>query len=530
MVDVVLFYEMEDKMKQVQKKLFFPAFIILLLIIVAVFVNLQQLQNAVESIYAACIEYFGWFFVFTNICCLLFSLWLMFGKYKNVRLGGEDCLPSFSTFSWAGMMFTTSCGAWLIVYGFLEPVYCVSQDALLIGDSMAKAYEYGQMYAHFHWGPNAWCIYVPITVAIGYALYNRKANGSTISEGILSVTGRFKCGKAIGLFGDLVAICAAVIAPVISIGTGMPLLVALVQKIFNISSEYTMSIQIGVLAIWVIIFGTSVYLGLNKGIKRLSNINVTCAFIFMAVIGLIVGIIQVFSSEINTVGNFLTNYIRISTYTDPYGSGSFVKGWTFSYWACYFVYMPLMGVFNAKISRGRRLKEIAAGQLILCSLGCWVAMATFGNFAIKLQTEGVVDVQAFLANGDEAGAILALLSALPAAKLFMVVLLVLSFVFLATTMDSSAFAAAEMTAVQDGENSNAPRWLRVVWAVVASLIAFVLLQIGGAKAVRSLCYIAGLPLAVISYLVFFSVYKMLKEDHGEAKWWSKYTKANKKDK
>lgn len=509
---------------KVEKKLFIPSLIILIIVIVAVATNLNALQQTVDRIYNGCIDNFGWLFVFTNICCLLFSIWLMFGKYKNVRLGGEDCKPAFSTFSWAGMMFTTSCGAWLIVYGFLEPIYCASQDILLTEGMTSKIYEYGQMYAHFHWGPNAWCIYVPISVAIGYALYNREGKGITISEGIRSVTDGKRWGKTVGYIADIVAICGVVIAPVISIGTGMPLLVVLVQNIFGLPDVYQTGIQIGILCVWILIFGTSVYLGLQKGIKHLSNINVLAAFAFMGVVGLVVGLIQVFSSEINTVGNFLSNFVRMSTYTDPYGDGSFVKGWTFGYWACYFVYMPLMGVFNARISKGRKLKEIAMGQLVLCTLGCWVAMGTFGNYAIKLQTSGKVDVAAFLAKGDEAGAILALAEQMPIAKAFMIVLLIISFVFLATTMDSSAFVAAEMTAEQNGKESLAPRWLRVVWAVVASVIAFVLLQVGGAKAVRSLCYIAGLPLAIITYFVFASVYKMLKEDHGEAQWWSKHKK------
>lgn len=498
---------------RIDKKLFYPSLAVLLVIIIAIITNLNWIQTSTGRIYEGCISSFGWLFIFADICCLIFSLWLMFGRYKDVKLGGPDCKPVFGTLSWAGMMFTTSCGAWLIVYGFLEPVYCAAQDAIPVGDSVAKSYEMGQMYAHFHWGPNAWCIYVPISVAIGYVLYNRKSGSATISSAIDTVLGGSPLGKGVGLLVDIIAICGAVIAPVISIGTGMPLLTSLIQTIFGLSDQYRMAIQIVILSIWVLIFGTSVFLGLSKGIKRLSNINVTAAFLFMAVFGLIVGVITVFSSEINTVGLFVQNFIRMNTYTDPYGSEGFVKGWTFSYWACYFVYMPLMGVFNAKISRGRTLRQIAFGQLVLCTLGCWIAMGTFGNFAIKSQMSGTVDVSAFLANGDEAGAIIALIETLPFAKVFMLILLVMAFIFLATTMDSSAFAAAEMTAVQKGADNNAPRWLRVLWAVVASVIAFVVVQVGGAKAVRCVCYIAGLPLAIISFVIMLSTYRMLKEDY-----------------
>lgn len=499
---------------RIRKDLVLPALAILLVAMGAILLNLDTLQRSLSELYNWCIGSFGWVFITVNICCLVFSLWIMFGRYRNVTLGGEGCRPRFGTLSWAGMMFTTSCGAWLIVYGFLEPLYCVSQTAVASA-SASGAYELGQMYAHFHWGPNAWCIYVPATVAIGYALYNRGAAAANLGEGIRAVTGQ-RWGRAARGAVNVVAICGAVVAPVISIGTGMPLLVQLVQELFGLGPETTLAVQVGVLLVWVAIFGTSVYLGLQKGIQRLSNLNVRLAFALMAVFGVLAGLVQVFSSEVNSVGLLAQNIVRLSTFTDPYGDGSFVKGWTFGYWACYFVFMPLVGVFTATISKGRKLKEIALGLLVMCSLGCWVAMATFGNYAIDLDRSGAVDVGAYLASGDEAGAVMAVLGQTPMPKLGMAVLLVVMFIFLATTMDSSAYSAAEMSVARldaDG-GASTPRWLRMLWAVVAAAIAFALVQVGGAQAVRSLCYTAGLPLALITLAVMASVARMLREDAG----------------
>lgn len=500
---------------RVRRDLIIPVLTILLVLVVAVAVNLNALQEGLDEMYDWCIGSFGWLFLAVDLCCLVFSLWVMFGRYKDVVLGGSDCKPRFSTLAWAGMMFTTSCGAWLVVYGFLEPMYCVSQSAVPAGGSASSAYELGQMYAHFHWGPNAWCIYVPATVAIGYALYNRGGNGASVGEGLRAITNA-RWGRAVRAVANVIGVCGAVVAPVISIGTGMPLLVSLTQSLFGLSNEYRTAIQIAILFIWVLLFGASVYLGLQKGIKRLSSLNVKVALVLMLAFALLAGIVRVFSAEVNTIGLLFENFIRLSTYTDPYGEGSFVKGWTFGYWACYFVYMPLMGVFNAKISRGRRLKEIAFGQLVLCTLGCWLAMASFGNFTIGLDASGAVNVSALLVAGDEAGAIVTVVRHAPLPQVFMVALLLVMFVFLATTMDSSAFAAAEMTVVErEGEQeSAAPRWLRVLWAVVAAIVAFAVLQVGGAKAVRSLCYMAGLPLAIVALLVIASAIKMLGKDHG----------------
>lgn len=499
---------------KINAKLFFPALGILVLIIAFLSLNLNQIQSQIDAIYNGCISNFGWLFIFVDICCLIFALWALFSKYGKIRLGGPDCKPKFSTLAWAGMMFTTSCGAWLIVYGFLEPLYCVSQDAVASTGTPSNVYELGQMYAHFHWGLNAWCIYVPATIAIGYLIYNRGSKRTTIGESLAILPDR-KWSKILRYAINVIAICGAVLAPVISIGTGMPLLVQLAQTIFSIPDEGKVVVQIVILIIWILTFGISVYLGLRKGIQRLSNINVKLAFIFMGVFALLAGLVQVFSSEINSLGLMAENYLRLNTFTDPYGEGSFVKGWTFGYWACYFVYMPLMGVFTAKISKGRTLREISFGLLVLCSLGCWVAMATFGNFAINLDNAGIVDITAFLASGDEAGAVTAIMEQTPLPQVFMIVLFIILFIFLATTVDSSAFAAAEMTVIQEEitQEESAPRWMRIVWAVITAIIAFIVVQIGGAKTVRSLCYAAGLPLAIVAIFIIISAVKMIRDDY-----------------
>ena len=201
----------------------------------------------------------------------------------------------------------------------------------------------------------------------------------------------------------------------------------------------------------------------------------------MIAIGITAGIIYVIQAETNVVGMLVSNLPRMQTYTDPYGNGMFVKGWTASYWGCYMVYMPLMGVFNAKISRGRTLKQIAFGQLVLCSLGCWLCMGTLGNFALDLQKSGAVDLVSILASDGEAAAVSALFSAMPWGKAFMGIFIVLCIIFLCTTMDSSTIAVTEMTTHHDKGEDMSPRSSRIIWACIACFLTFILLSIGGYK-------------------------------------------------
>ena len=198
--------------------------------------------------------------------------------------------------------------------------------------------------------------------------------------------------------------------------------------------------------------------------------------------------------------------------------------------------MPLVGVFTAKISKGRKLKEIAFGLLVLCSIGCWISMATLGNFVIDQEMSGAANIAVYLDAGDEAGAVIAAIFQTPFPKVLLVFLLVIMLIFLATTMDSSAYSAAEMSVERISgteEDGSAPRWLRLLWAGLSAIVAFAVVQVGGAMAVRSLCYAAGLPLAIVAILIIFAAVKMLRNDDpgsdNDDLFWKIRTKSKKED-
>ena len=494
-------------MKKADWKRFLPTVIVIISVLALVSTNLAKVQNAVDLVYAFMSRQFGWFFVFANLAAFGFSVWIMLSPKGKIRLGGENCKPEFGTISWIAMMFTTSCSAGLLVFGFIETIIYSSAPPFQMEPFSVQAYEYAQMYSHYHWGFNAWTLYIPASVAIGYALYNKGKTSISISNACEPVLGSRSRG-ILGIIIDILGTFGAVLAPVTSMGLGMPLLTMLFQKIFGIEDAYILVIQGAILIIWILMFGTSVYLGLSKGIKNLSNLNVALAFAFMIFVGILGGLLSLFRAEINTLGLYAQNFIRMATYTDPYGDGNFVGSWTVWYWAWLIVYMPLMGVFNARISKGRTLREVAAGQMVFCSLGCWVAMATLGNYAIRLQQRGV-DIAAALDKEGQPGAIMLILQNMPMPKVMMAVVAVLVFVFMATTVDSSSFVAAETTVNHTSEDDQAPRWMRIFWAFLACLITFVLLRVGGFQAVHVLAILVGLPLAAVMFLVIASAVKML---------------------
>ena len=495
---------------KINKRVFIPTLLTITVVLIFVSLNLTMVQNSVSKIYSTISHNFSWLFVLANIAALVFSLYIIFGPHANVKLGGEDAKPEYSKFSWISMIFTTSCSAGLIVFGFIESIIYAANPPFQIEPLSIQAYETAQMYSHYHWGLNAWTLYVPITIAVGYMFYNRKRKEISMSSACEPILKKQSKG-ILGALIDIIGTFGAVVAPVTSMGLGMPLLTLLIQNIFNISNQYIPILQIAILVIWVLIFGTSVYLGLEKGIKKLSNANVITAVAFMLFVGVLAGVFQILKAEINTLGLYIQNFVKMATYTDPYGNGNFVADWTVWYWAWLIVYMPLMGIFNARISKGRKLKEITIAQMIGCSCGCWFAMSTLGNYAIKIQQSGI-DIASIISNKGQPEAILAIINTMPYAKVMMVIVAILCFIFMATTVDSSSFVAAETTMLHEKEDDLSPRWTRILWASVACVITFVLLQVGGFSAVQVLAILIGFPLAILMFVVIASAIKMLKED------------------
>lgn len=449
-------------------KVFIPTIALIVACLIGVVLNIEAVQSIVDGLYGMLSVNFRWLFVGVDLACLIFTIWCIFGKYSDVRLGGQNAKPRYRTFTWAAIMFTTSCSAGLILFGFIEPLYYISTPPFEIAPYSDTSYEVAEMYTHYHWGLSAWALYVPASIAIGFMLYNMHRKRVTVSQAcspVLRSSGNGVFAKII----DIVSTFGVVVAPVTSMGLGLPLVILLFQELFHIPTEYTQQLQIIILCLWVLLFGASVFLGLDKGIKNLSNLNVAIAFFFMVIVACLVGLPQMFNSELNTLGMYFQNYLHMATYTDPFGDGAFVSTWTVWYWAWLTVYMPLMGVLTAKISKGRTVREVAIGLAIICSVGCFAVISPLGNYTIELQKSGV-DIASVLLTEGQSAAILEIIKTMPVPELSMAVLAILCFIFMATTVDSSSLVAAEMTTLHDASKEQAPRSMRLLWAFVACVI------------------------------------------------------------
>lgn len=269
---------------------------------------------------------------------------------------------------------------------------------------------------------------------------------------------------------------------------------------------------IGVFVLWFAIFSTSVWKGLDKGIKVLSDINIYIAVLFIVFVMVVVGVNRVVDVEINSIGLFISNFFHMSFNTDPFGQTGFPQKWTVFYWGWWLSYIPIMGLFTARISRGRTIRQVILGMIGYGSLGCLLSFSALGCYSLDLQLSGKVDLVTILATQGKEAALITILDTLPFPMLTGIVFTVLTIIFMATTIDSSAYILASATTKNLRGSEQPPRWNRLTWAVVFVLFALALTRIGGLETMQTASVLTGLPMIFVCGLTLWILYRMLRED------------------
>ena len=317
--------------------------------------------------------------------------------------------------------------------------------------------------------------------------------------------------KSMGKVIDVLVMFGILASISTSFGLAVPVISLLVSNLFGIPNN--MLLKIAIIVIWICIFTTSVYLGLDKGIKKLSDINVIILLAFLALFFVLGNPSQILKAEVTSVGLYFQNFIRMNTWADPFGDGKFLNMWTIFYWGWWLAFMPMMALFVVRISRGRTLKNVIWQQLIWGSLGCWACFSVFGGYSLNLQKSGV-DLVSILNNEGQEGVITYILEHIPASGLVTAIFLLLIFIFLATTIDSAAFILSS-NSVKKSAQLQPARSIRFFWAIILAVLSVGLLAIGELKAVQTISLIAGLPMVFVQFYIC-KIGKNLVIKHGKS--------------
>lgn len=459
-------------------------------------------------------ELFGWLFILVSASFLLFSAFLAVTRYGNIRLGPDDSEPEFSTFSWVSMMFATGMGIGLMFWGVAEPLtYLTATDASSIppgrGDpSTPDSARVAMEYAFFHWGFHPWAMYAVIGLAIGYFAY-RKGAGNLVSGAFGPLLrGREKggAGKAI----DVIAIFATLFGSATSLGLGALQITGGLDDVFG--SGRSDWLTVAVIGVLTLCFVLSAVTGIEKGVQLLSNANAVAAVLlvfFLFVVGPTVFILSTFTESL---GGYLTHLPTMSFRTGAFGSSEFLNTWTIFYWAWWISWTPFVGMFIARISKGRTIRQFVIYVILVPSVVSFVWFSILGGAAFDLQLSGARDFTEDLAAGSE-GALFAMLREYPLASITVVLAVFLVAIFFITGADSASIVMGMLS--QHGKEEP-KRWLIIFWGVAQGAVAAVLLFSGGLSALQTLVIIVAGPFMLVICAMCVSLMKSLRAEPYES--------------
>jgi betaine/carnitine transporter, BCCT family len=465
---------------------------------------------ALEALYRFLMDELGVVYLLASLACIGLLTWLAFGRYGNVKLSSHGEGPEFSTVSWVAMLFCGGIGAGLMYWCGIEWTYYYTAPPFGAAPRSTEAAEWASTYGMYHWGITAWAIYCLPALAIAYPYYTRRIPWLRFSNGCH----RYLQGRELGptsRFVDFWLMVAIIAGAGSSLAFCTPMIAACIARVFGVPYEFWMNLL--VIGLSVAIFATSVWLGLKRGMKNLSDLTLLLSFVFLAYV-LIVGPTNfLVRASVNSVGVMLQNYIRMNFWTDPYLRSGFLENWTIFYWAWWMSYTPFIGLFVTRISRGRTIREVITGMLVFGSLGCALFYMVVGNFAMHLELTGQLAVTEIVQNQGGPVAVVAVLDHLPWAWGAIAIFALVSLAFSATTYDAAAQALAASLTLRLREGEDPARWLRVFWALAIGIVPATLMYVGGLKVVQTVILVASLPILAICVVMTTALLQDLRADH-----------------
>lgn len=437
---------------------------------------------------------------------LFLCLYLAFSKYGKVKLG--EGKPAFSTFSYIAMMMCAALASTAVFYSFVEWSYYYADPTFGLEPFSAKAAEFSVAYAFFHWGFSVQVVFVLTAVAMAYAVYVRKVPVLRVSAICEEMMGDFKYRKIIGKVIDVITIFSIVGGMGVSLGLGVPLISAGLGKIFGL--EQTFALNAVIVIIIAAIFSLSSFVGIEKGMRKLSDYTINLAIIFVAFVFIAGPTGFIVKQTTNSIGVMFSNYISMSLWTDPIGNTGFPEANTIFLFTLALNYAALMGVFITKISKGRTIKELVLTCLLGISVGTWVLFGVNGSFGLNMEITGKYAMTQ--AESGQIG-VFEMISQLPGGILVPIVFTLLAVGFLATSLDSAAFSLSAVASKHLDENGNTNPLFRLFWCVILAAVPLSIMFAGAPfNALKTLCIFFSVPFLLVIIYMNIGLFRWFKED------------------
>jgi glycine betaine transporter len=465
----------------------------------------QSFEDTTGNIQAFLTSAFGWYYLILVTVIVIFCIFLIFSPVGAIRLGKPDDRPEFSKATWFAMLFSAGMGIGLVFWGAAEPLSHFISPPLAEGGTNAAQKE-AMRYTFFHWGIHAWGIYAIVALALAYFQF-RKDEPGLISATLRPILGDRVDGRW-GVLIDVLAVFATVIGVATTLGFGAAQINGGLSYLWGIPISFT--VQVIIVAIVTVLFMISAWSGLGKGIKYLSNANMFLAVALLVLMFFVGPTILILNMFTDSIGGYIQNIIQMSFRIAPLNEEhrSWINGWTIFYWAWWISWSPFVGIFIARVSRGRTIREFIIGVLLLPALVSFFWFAVFGSSAIEVQKAGVIDLTQF--STEEV--LFAVFSEFPWSTLLSIVAITLVSTFFITSADSATFVLGMQTTYG---SLTPPNRVKLTWGIAQSTIALILLYSGGLQALQNALIAAAFPFSFIMLLMLLSLYRSLTKEKKE---------------
>ena len=481
--------------------------ICLLLAIWGIFFS-DSLASAASWLFDAVTVNFAWLYMLVMTIFVLFVLYIAFSKYGEIRLGPDDSRPEYSNASWFAMLFGCGMGVGLVFYGAAEPMAHFLSPTAGIEPGSAEAADFAMRASFMHWGFHPWANYAVIGLGLAFFQF-RKNKPALISTLFIPLIGEEKVKGPIGKVIDILAVFATIAGICTSLGLGIMQINGGLTYLFGLPNKKVtwliLTIAIAAIYLWTAISG------IGKGIKLIGDINLYVALVLMG-LALIVGptVLQL-NSLVGGVGGYISTFFKDSFMLSTLGDNGWALGWRVYYWAWWIAWAPFVGIFIARISRGRTIREFILGVVIVPAIGSIIWFAIFGGMGLNLtQTLG-------LDWAKEAGADISLtlfhvFEHYPIGKLLSMVAIFLLFTFFITSANSGTFVLGMLS--EEGALHPTHKTM-FIWGCIEAALSYALLLSGGMKSVQTISIAAAFPFIFIMCGSMVSILKALKKEHYE---------------
>ncbi|TKI56888.1 BCCT family transporter [Brevibacillus antibioticus] len=488
---------------------FLISLVIVFVIVLFGAISPELFASAASHVLKVTTTNFGWFYLIVTFGFLIFCIFLAFSRYGQIPLGSDDDEPEYSLPTWFAMLFSAGMGIGLVFWGVAEPVsHYFSPPAGVTGQT-TEAAQTALRYAFFHWGLHPWGIYALIALALAYFQFRKGAKGliSSTFGPLLGERIHGPLGKGI----DILAVIATAFGVATSLGLGTLQINGGLSHLFGLPSNTT--VQIVIISIITVLFLLSATTGLDRGMKYLSNTNLVLALLLL-LLTLVLGPTSfIFDAFTSTLGSYLNNLISMSLRLTPFTQGTWVANWTLFYWSWWIAWAPFVGMFIARVSKGRTIKEFVICVMLVPSLLSFIWFSVFGGTALHLEIFDQASIGAAV-QSDISTALFLALEQLPMGYILAVVAILLIITFFITSADSAIFVLGMLSSDGNLDPSNR---VKITWGVLQSAIAIVLLLSGGLEGLQTASIVAALPFTVIMVLMCFSLVMALQEEDRIAK-------------